>query len=164
MGVCELCNISDADRKLLLYENAYWSIYLANKQDYVGRCIIVLKRHCGSLSELTVNEWCSFKDITSSVENMLKNELSATMFNWSCLMNDAYKSIIPNPHVHFHVRPRYAASVSIGDISFIDTDFAHHYNNKSENKLNEEQKNKLFCYLKQKIDIYFNEKQANILR
>lgn len=33
----------------------------------------------------------------------MKEELGAILCNWSCLMNDAFKSQIPRPHVHFHI-------------------------------------------------------------
>ena len=51
MNNCSWCNLTDEDRKYLLYENQYWSVYLADEQDYVGRCIVVSRRHCASLAE-----------------------------------------------------------------------------------------------------------------
>ena len=57
MKRCEWCNLSEEDKKYLLSDTKYWTVYLADEQDYIGRCIIVLKRHCGSLPELKDDEW-----------------------------------------------------------------------------------------------------------
>ena len=57
MDHCDWCNLSDEDKKFQVYESKSWSVFLSDEQDYIGRCILVLKRHCGSLSELTDEEW-----------------------------------------------------------------------------------------------------------
>ena len=43
MNSCRWCNLTDKERQYLLYENQYWSVYLADEQDYIGRCIVVIK-------------------------------------------------------------------------------------------------------------------------
>ncbi len=56
----------------------------------------------------------------------------ATMVNFSCLRNWAFRSVAPeppllegrpNPHVHWHVAPRYASTVVFGGEEFIDRRF-----------------------------------------
>lgn len=69
-----------------------------------------------------------FAELVRKFEFTLKKSFNATMFNWACLMNDAYKNNPPNPHVHFHVRPRYNKKVDFEGAIFEDSDFAHHYN------------------------------------
>ena len=59
MRGCEWCAYKDTE--WLLYQSLHWSVYLADRQDYVGRCILVLNRHCDSLSELDVPEWMELK-------------------------------------------------------------------------------------------------------
>ena len=54
MRGCEWCDYKETE--WLLYQSLYWSVYLADRQDYIGRCILVLNRHCGSLSELDISE------------------------------------------------------------------------------------------------------------
>ncbi|SFC62749.1 HIT family protein [Butyrivibrio sp. YAB3001] len=108
MSACEWCNLSDEDKKYILFEDEHWAVYLADKQDYVGRCIIVLKRHAGTLSELSVAEWTDFQSIIQRVESCLKTTLGADLCNWTCLLNNFYKDDNPNPHVHLHCRPRYS--------------------------------------------------------
>ena len=79
----------------------------------------------------------------------------ATMFNWSCLMNDAYKHENPHPHLHFHVRPRYKNPININDKVFYDSEFAHHYNNKAVMDISMEGAQELFITLKNKVNEYF---------
>ena len=56
-GNCDWCNLSKEDKQFLVYDSKSWSVFLADEQDYVGRCILVCKRHCNSLPELTNDEW-----------------------------------------------------------------------------------------------------------
>ena len=63
MQNCDWCNLSEKDRKWLLIENASWTVYLADRQDYPGRCILILKRHCSCLSDLTTAEWTDLKPV-----------------------------------------------------------------------------------------------------
>lgn len=156
MKVCGFCNLSDDDKKWLLYENEEWFVFLADKQDYLGRCIIVLKQHCESISDLNIIQWISLKSIMDALEKMIQCEFNATMFNWSCLMNNAYKAEYPNLHIHFHLCPRYLMPVPIGTTTYIDKEFSHHYNNKAEVQLDSEMFQLIFHRMKENVNIYFN--------
>lgn len=155
MVECEFCNLSVQDKKLTIYENSDWIAMLADQQDYIGRCIVICQTHCESLSNLNAEQWTSLKVIINSLEKMLKCELGATMFNWSCLMNDAYKSDYPKPHLHFHMRPRYAKSVTINGHEYKDDEFAHHYKNKKHSQISDETTDFILAKLKMKVDLYF---------
>lgn len=114
-----------------IYETEHWEVKLNKDQAYLGRCVVVLKReNCGDLAELEKGEIIDFFKIIKDLEMAIKNAFGAEMFNWTCLMNNAYKEEIPKPHVHWHLRPRYRKPVSIKGIKFKDTEFAHHYDNK----------------------------------
>ncbi|MBC8495849.1 HIT family protein [archaeon] len=122
-------------KEFILFETNFWKVILLDEQSYLGRCVVVLKRDCGELSGLTTNEAADFhENIVNKLETTLKKTFNATMFNWSCLMNDAYKEKNPKPQVHWHFRPRYNHPVQIANNKFIDLDFANHYNNSSERK------------------------------
>ena len=155
MRECAFCNLSVQDKRRTIYENSDWIVFLADKQDYIGRCIVVCKTHCESLSNLNIEQWISLKVVVNSLENMLKCELGATMFNWSCLMNDSYKSDYPKPHLHFHMRPRYAKPVIINGRKYEDDEFAHHYNNKKQSLISDCTTDLIFQMLKEKVDSYF---------
>ena len=104
-----------------------WTVKLSPDQAYLGRCIIILNRDCGNLSDLTNEELLNFHEIVKKLENGLKKTFNATMFNWTCLMNNSYKNDNPNPHVHWHFRPRYNHPVEFANEVFEDIEFAHHY-------------------------------------
>lgn len=128
-----------------------WSVYLADKQDYVGRCILVLNRHCGRLSELTDDEWMDLKRIVERLEHCFKTVLGAELCNWSCLLNDFYKKADPNPHLHLHVRPRYKAPFSLDGVRYVDEEFGHHYDPKKANVIDADGRRKLYDLLKSSL-------------
>lgn len=124
---CDWCNLCGEDKKYMLCKSNFWTILLADEQDYVGRCIVMLNRHASSLAELTSAEWNDFHTVIKNVEECLKNVLGADLCNWSCLMNSFFKEISPNPHVHWHVRPRYSKPLTINGNTYMDKSFGHHY-------------------------------------
>ena len=133
MENCDWCSLSEEEKRFQVYESAFWSVFLSDEQDYVGRCILVLKRHCGSMTELTDDEWEDLRNLICKVETCLKTVLGAALCNWSCLMNSFYKRSEPNPHVHIHVRPRYKTPVTINGHMYADADFGRHYSLRQNN-------------------------------
>lgn len=148
MKICEWCNLTDKEKEWLLFESEIWSIYLADIQDYVGRCILVLNRHCESISELNLSEWIELKAIINKLEQCYRELLGAELCNWSCLMNDFYKALNPNPHLHIHVRPRLKNPIKINSNYYEDTEFGHHYALKKDVQLIAEDKVTLYESMK----------------
>lgn len=128
---CLGCKSSEKDPNYIT-ETSHWKVFLNPEQTYLGRAIIALKRHCGSLSALTTQEWEDYIHLVKILESSYKKALGATLFNWSCLMNNAYQNKPPNPHVHWHLRPRYERSIKLFGVTFKDMEFGHHYARGSE--------------------------------
>ena len=149
MSGCEWCDYKG--NEWLLYQSLRWSVYLADRQDYVGRCILVLNRHCGSLSELDISEWIELKTIIDRLECIYKEVLGAELSNWSCLLNNFYKEATPSPHLHIHARPRYKNAVVINNHSYTDSEFAHHYALKKESLLLDDDRQMLYALMKEKF-------------
>ena len=149
MNNCEWCNLPEEDKHFQLYENKSWAVFLADEQDYIGRCILVLKRHCNSLSELTDDEWDELRDLICKVEECLRIVLGATLCNWSCLMNSFYKEQAPNAHLHIHVRPRYDKPAIINGTTYTDAEFGHHYALNKSVVIPVQDKEKVFIRLKE---------------
>ncbi len=117
--------------EVFLYETDFWKIILIDNQSYFGRSIVILKRECGELSKISPQEWVDFhENVVKKLESVFKKIFNATMFNWTCLMNNAFKAENPKPRVHWHFRPRYKKEVKFAGEQFQDLDFAHHYNRK----------------------------------
>ena len=146
MSKCEWCD--HKENEWLLHRSLHWSLYLADVQDYVGRCILVLNRHCASLSELDISEWIELKAMIDQLECVYKGVLGAELSNLSCLLNSFYKDPIPNPHLHIHMRPRYRNAVVINKHPYEDAEFAHHYALKREVVLLDEDKQTLYQLMK----------------
>jgi diadenosine tetraphosphate (Ap4A) HIT family hydrolase len=104
----------------------YWKIFLADDQMYLGRIVIKTITPRESLPEITEEEQKDFFFLIKKLENFYKEVLGATMFNYSCLMNDAYRDG-EIPHVHFHMRPRYKNPTIVLGETFIDPNFGEHY-------------------------------------
>jgi diadenosine tetraphosphate (Ap4A) HIT family hydrolase len=126
--VCISCTAPENDPcTFAVSEN--WKLVLHPDQTVPGSLLIVSLRHVPKLSELTPAEGIEFFEVATVVERALEDELGATMVNFSCLRNWAFREANPvppmlnghpNPHVHWHVSPRYHSSVTICDEQFID--------------------------------------------
>ena len=109
-----------------LIDAKYWDVFLTEDQTYFGRLVVVLKRPCEALSSLENEEHLEFLELVKKIESFYKKKYKATMFNYSCLMNDAYKDKT-NPQLHFHVRPRYSKEIMFCGEKFFDPNFGYHY-------------------------------------
>ena len=90
---------------MILDKSKYWEVvFVSWCQEFVGDCIISCNKE--SLSELTNDEWLELGKLEKELERVTKKLFGATMFNFACLMNNAYRDK-ETPHVHFHFIPRY---------------------------------------------------------
>lgn len=126
-SMCTYCDFSAKDSNFL-FETPFWKVFLAPEQSYLGRAMVALKRHAASLSELTAEELMDFGNVVKKFESAAQKGLHATMFNWTCMMNDMYRAGSADPHVHWHIRPRYKHAVEISGTRFTDPEFGQHYN------------------------------------
>lgn len=108
---------------LRIFDTASWDVVLNPNQTYVGRCVVVLKRPCEDLADISEDEWLEFLGIVKKTEALLRVALDATMFNWACSMNHAYQQVPPKPQVHWHLIPRYAHPIVVGNRQFTDPNF-----------------------------------------
>lgn len=150
-NVCEWCNLTEEDKRYLLYEDVYWMLFLADEQDYVGRSILVLKRHCGSLSELNEDEWADLHRLIQKYEACAKSILEADVCNWSCLLNNFFKEENSDPHLHIHCRPRLRKTVIINGNEYSDAEFGHHYAVTKKSKISSEDLTELFLKMKEAL-------------
>jgi diadenosine tetraphosphate (Ap4A) HIT family hydrolase len=147
----ECISCQTEDPKNLVFEKNYWKIIISDEQACLGRCIVSCKRHVPSLSKLSNDEWNEFHDVVKTLEGALMKAFDARMFNWTCLMNDAYKKENPNPHVHWHFRPRYDHPVDFAGVTFEDKEFGHHYASGTNFKVSLEVNNKIIAEIRKYI-------------
>lgn len=110
-----------------VFETPFWRIVLAPNQALLGRCVVHLKRHLGDLADLTPDELLEWLTVVQRLERALQTAFGATLFNWSCYMNHAYREEPPNPHIHWWAVPRYKQPVTFGGVIFDDPHFGNPY-------------------------------------
>ena len=123
---CDVCPFLNNFGRTIT-QTKFWKVDINENQEYLGRSFVSLKRHCGSLSELTKDEWLDFSELVRKLESCFKRTFDAKLINWSCLMNNAFKEKTANPHIHWHVRPRYERDVKFAGLTFKDPEFGSHY-------------------------------------
>lgn len=77
-----------------------WLI-LGDAQFYRGYCVLLAKRHATELHQMPRGEAHELLDELLAVGKTLANVLNPLKLNYECLGNQ-------EPHVHWHVFPRYA--------------------------------------------------------
>ncbi len=148
---CSAC--AKPNKSNLIIATKFWHVTVSSRQTYLGRSYVTLKRHCDSVSALTMEEWSEFIALTKKLESALKKAFKATTFNWTCLMNNAYLESPANPHVHWHFRPRYDHAVNFAGMTFDDLEFGYHYNNVEEKqKISPAVKKKIIDKIKQNLE------------
>lgn len=93
-------------------------------QEFVGYSIISCDKE--SLSDLTKEDWIELGILEKELERVCKKLFNATMFNFSCLMNNAYRDN-ERPHVHFHFMPRYNESLVLFNKKYKDVHFGYNF-------------------------------------
>ncbi len=130
---CEACEFlkTPLPETQILTTN-HWSVGIGNNHAYLGRAFVTLREHKGSLSELSDEQWSEFHAIVRKLEKAYKEAFGAEPLNWGCFMNHAFRTEPFNPHVHWHIFPRYAKAPVIGGVTFDDPLFGKFYDDKAE--------------------------------
>ncbi len=124
-NTCEVCQALAHNEPL--FETRFWTVTLSQDQGYLGRCYVTLKEHRETLSRLSDKQWQEFVEVVRKLESAMAASFGAKLFNWVCLMNNAYQKQPAQPHVHWHFRPRYDHKVKVGGMVFDDPKFGFHY-------------------------------------
>ena len=132
--------------------------YLLNGgQEFVGDCIISSKKE--SLSDLTNEEWVELGKIEKELERVCKKLFNATMFNFACLMNNAYRDN-KKPHVHFHFIPRYKKEFELFGKKYKDLHFGYNFwkwendeQSKQPDIFTKKEKNAIFEMMKKEFNL-----------
>jgi diadenosine tetraphosphate (Ap4A) HIT family hydrolase len=121
---CSYCKkLEKYDFGDFIMETSHWIIFLAPQQSNIGTCVVALNRHESDLSGLTRDEWLDFGKLVREMEETLKKCFDVTLFNWGSLMNASYLKQTPDPHVHWHLIPRYDHAVEFEGLVFEDLYF-----------------------------------------
>ena len=100
-GICaglENIRAGKAPNLIAELDNSY--VVLGDAQFYRGYCILLAKHHAQELFELPLEEARGLADELRSVAKAIYNVVKPLKLNYECLGN-------LEPHVHWHVFPRY---------------------------------------------------------
>ena len=101
-----------------LYKGKYFEVVFEDWcQEFPGACII--SGHKKELSEMSSEEWQELGLLERELERVCKRLFNSTMFNFACLMNNAYRDN-EEPHVHFWFVPRYKEKIKLFDKEYED--------------------------------------------
>ncbi len=128
-------------------------VNVAPEQNYLGRCYVSLLEHKGDLAELSSEEWLDFAAVLKQLELAIRQAFGAELFNWACLMNNAYKVHPSHPHVHWHVRPRYSLVhvPSFRGTQYHDQKFGHNYDREAKKPVGPELQQAIATELKKYV-------------
>lgn len=129
----------------IIFETKYWRVVLHENQSYLGRAVVRLKRACGDITCVTMDEFDEWRivaammqDAARAVFGMDAPNWDESSFDWALLMNHAYRENPPTPLVHWHFIPRYRNPVQFAGEVFTDTQFGNNWREKPERKVNKE--------------------------
>ena len=141
-----------------LYKGKYFEVVFEDWcQEFPGACII--SGHKESLGDMTSDEWQELGILEKELERVCKKVFGATMFNFACLMNNAYRDN-EKPHVHFWFVPRYKNKLQLFNKIYKDRHFGYNFwkwanskFGKQKDIFTKEEREKLFEMMKNEFNI-----------
>ncbi len=118
---CEFCNREWED--LQYYDSKNWRVQLHTDQYYLGRSLVVLKRHIVDINEMGDAERDElFNSVLPELKETIDTMFGPDLYNYASLGNS-------ERHLHFHVIPRYSDTRSFAGQVFNDEAWNSHYKN-----------------------------------
>ncbi len=97
----------------LVAEYTSWVVIVHPKQMTLGALIVACTEDVTSLGTVSPIAWSQFAQVSADVEDTLSRLFAPEKLNYLALM-------MVDPHVHFHVVPRYADTRTFGAREFTD--------------------------------------------
>lgn len=98
----------------LIADYKHWTVLLRPAQVTLGSLILGAKGEWSAFSQIPPQAFAELAHVTLCLETGLRNFRAYDKINYLMLM-------MVDPHVHFHVIPRYAAAQRFEDVEFPDT-------------------------------------------
>jgi diadenosine tetraphosphate (Ap4A) HIT family hydrolase len=97
----------------LVREFGYWLVLLRPAQPTLGSLVLAAKSDATAFGDLPGEAHAELKEVTAAIEAALAGFCGYAKLNYLMLM-------MVDPHVHFHVIPRYEGARDFGGVSFAD--------------------------------------------
>ena len=118
--LCSGCDSFQVDPRDVVGSWEHWHVVVNHSQNYLGKVMLVLRRHETDVTNLTPAEQAELWRLLLEVKIALIGAFQPDHFNYAFLMNQ-------DAHVHLHVIPRYAESQSFAGLTFSDGRLHEHY-------------------------------------
>lgn len=99
--------------RTLVCDYAHWSVQVRPKQVTLGALVILAHSDAVAFSDLPVEAFAELATVVKDVEAVCASTFANTKVNYLMLM-------MVDPHVHFHVLPRYDAPVMFEGTPYSD--------------------------------------------
>ena len=106
---CAICDSSTPE----IGSFRHWRVFAATEQNYLGKCIVALRRHEEDFLALTDDERDEMWHSAGVVRDALARLFAPDHFNYQVLGNSVR-------HVHMHLTPRYTAAREFAGLMFTD--------------------------------------------
>ena len=120
----------------LIREYDYWVVLLRPAQATLGSLILAAKSDATAFGQLPPGAHAELATVTKDIEATLLADIGYEKINYLMLM-------MVDPHVHFHVLPRYSGSKSFNGLDFSDAGWPGPPDLKSATKLTPEDNEQL---------------------
>jgi diadenosine tetraphosphate (Ap4A) HIT family hydrolase len=99
--------------RTLVCDYAHWSVQVRPKQVTLGALVILSHSEAVAFSQLPQTAFAELAEVVKDVETVSTQAFANDRINYLMLM-------MVDPHVHFHVLPRYARPVMFGNAAYPD--------------------------------------------
>ena len=99
--------------RTLVCDYAHWSVQVRPKQVTLGALVILSHSEAVAFSQLPQTAFAELAEVVKDVETVSTQAFANDRINYLMLM-------MVDPHVHFHVLPRYARPVMFGNAVYPD--------------------------------------------
>lgn len=99
--------------RTLIGDYVHWSVQVRPKQVTLGALVILAHSDAMAFSELPPDAFTEFAEVVKDTETVCAEAFGYSKINYLMLM-------MVDPHVHFHVLPRYAAPVTFNGLAYTD--------------------------------------------
>jgi diadenosine tetraphosphate (Ap4A) HIT family hydrolase len=125
----------------LLADYEHWVVLLRSQQVTLGAMILACKEPVTAFSEISQPAFGNLKAVTSDIEGTLREAFAYDKINYLMLM-------MVDPHVHFHVVPRYGAAREFAGAAFEDPGWPAVPNLAAATDLDDTQRAELIAFLR----------------
>ena len=107
---CFYCNPEHEGRKAIMFkvgDMKAGTLYLFKDQAHKGRCVLALKDHKKELCECAPQEMADYAEDLAKASGAVKELWGCTKLNLASFGDS-------NPHLHFHIVPKYEGGFEFG--------------------------------------------------